>query len=253
MEYSYKKQFGQHFLQDKGYQLQIINLLDTSMPNWLEVGPGAGAITSLLLKLPIVNFKAVEIDKEKVDYLLKNFPAIKDKLIHDDFLKITPIFDAPFNIIGNFPYNISTQIIFKILDMYPTVPFVIGMFQKEVAQRFAAKHGNKTYGITSVITQCYYDIKYEFDVPPEAFVPPPKIVSGVITLKANGNPFGIKNYIQFKKFVKAAFSQRRKTLRNALKQYLPQEVLVDDIFNKRAEQLDIATFVDLYKKLYTDA
>ena len=175
---------------------------------------------------------------------------LKGRIIHDDFLLAEKPFDGQFNIIGNFPYNISTQIVFKILEWRDDVDEVVGMFQKEVAQRIASKHGNKTYGILSVLTQCYYDLEYLFDVPATSFTPPPKVVSGVIRLKRNNNPYQIEDYNKFKTFVKVAFNQRRKTLRNGLKAILPADKLLDEVFNKRAEQLSVQEFVGLFHSLY---
>jgi 16S rRNA (adenine1518-N6/adenine1519-N6)-dimethyltransferase len=214
----------------------------------IEVGPGAGALTKYLMKIPFENYVAIELDKEKVDYLQHQYPAIKDKVIHDDFLEAEYPFDTKCNLIGNFPYNISTQIMFKVLDWKDNVMEVVGMFQKEVAERIVAKHGSKTYGILSVLMQCYYDIEYLFDVKPECFTPPPKVMSGVIRLRRNSNPYYIDDEKKFKLFVKTAFSQRRKTLRNGFKSSLSAEKLQAEIFNKRAEQLSVQDFVDLFKQ-----
>jgi 16S rRNA (adenine1518-N6/adenine1519-N6)-dimethyltransferase len=251
-EYIHKKSLGQHFLHSQAICMDIVALAKEQFPNWLEVGPGAGAITKYLLEKNFATFNCIEIDTEKVAYLQKTLPALKDKIINADFLKYTPPANETVAIIGNFPYNISTQIIFRILDFYTQVPYVIGMFQKEVADRFAAKHGNKTYGITSVIAQCFYKIEHQFNVAPDNFIPPPKVNSAVITMQAIGNPYNINNFKQFKTFVKAAFSQRRKTLRNALKSVLPAEKLVNEIFNMRAEQLSVEDFANLYHSLYTN-
>jgi 16S rRNA (adenine1518-N6/adenine1519-N6)-dimethyltransferase len=245
-----KKSLGQHFLHDQSICKQIVAFVDTNQPNWLEVGPGGGAITQYLLQLPLQQFCAIEIDDEKVQHLLKTYPQLQGKLLHQDILHAPPPYPDAFNIIGNFPYNISTQIIFQVLEWRLQVHSVIGMFQKEVAIRFASKHGSKDYGITSVITQSYYDIEYLLDVPPSAFTPPPKVDSGVIRLINNNNPYQIADYKKYKTFIKAAFSQRRKTLRNALKSILPPEKLQDDLFGKRAEQLSVAQFAALYKSFY---
>jgi 16S rRNA (adenine1518-N6/adenine1519-N6)-dimethyltransferase len=155
-----------------------------------------------------------------------------------------------FSIIGNFPYNISTQIMFKVLEWREHVDEVVGMFQKEVASRIASIHGNKEYGILSVLLQCYYDIEYLFDVVPTSFTPPPKVMSGVIRLKKRAAPLLNGDYEKFKTFVKVSFNQRRKTLRNGLKSILPPEKLQEEIFNKRAEQLSVQEFVDLFEALY---
>ena len=179
--YTLKKSLGQHFLKDEIIIKKIIDAVKKeSFTNLLEVGPGAGALTKHLASLPNVNFKAVELDEEKVDYLVQKYPLLKDKIIHQSFLDIDKPFDEPFTVIGNFPYNISTQILFKILDWKDEVPCVIGMFQKEVAQRAASKEGSKVYGVLSVLVQAYYDVEYLFDVSNECFNPPPKVQSGVI-------------------------------------------------------------------------
>jgi len=211
----------------------------------VEVGPGGGALTKYLLKLPGINFKAVEIDDEKVSYLQNTFPALKDKIIHQSFLDIDPPFDEPFTVVGNFPYNISTQILFKILDWKEMVQCAIGMFQKEVAQRIAATEGSKVYGVTSVLVQAYFDVQYLFDVSEQSFVPPPKVKSGVIRLLPKKQRPDIKSDKDFSNLVKTAFQQRRKTLRNACKNLFSPEALQQEIFNKRAEQLSVNDFAQL--------
>ena len=250
MQYTLKKQLGQHFLHDEHVCQKIVDALSPNIKNLLEIGPGGGAITKYLMHLPVENYLCIELDKDKIDYLYKIYPALKDKISHDDFLDAELPFDEHFTIIGNFPYNISTQIIFKVLDWKAYVDEVVGMFQKEVAERIASKHGSKSYGIMSVLVQCYYDIEYLFDVPASSFTPPPKVVSGVIRLTRNNNPYQISDEKKFKVFVKAAFNQRRKTLRNSLKSILPPEKLQGDIFNKRAEQLSVKDFVDLFHEMY---
>jgi 16S rRNA (adenine1518-N6/adenine1519-N6)-dimethyltransferase len=250
LDYKLKKSLGQHFLHDQQVCEHIVDLVDTSMPNWIEVGPGGGAITKYLLQLPLQHFSCIEIDEEKVNYLLKTYPALLGKILHQDFLQVAQPPFIQFNVIGNFPYNISTQIIFRLLDWRESVHTIIGMFQKEVAVRFACKHGSKDYGITSVITQSFFDIEYMLDVPPSAFTPPPKVDSGVIKLVNNNNPYQIQDYKQFKTFIKAAFSQRRKTLRNALKSIIHPDKLQDDVFGKRAEQISVAQFAELYHRFY---
>jgi 16S rRNA (adenine1518-N6/adenine1519-N6)-dimethyltransferase len=250
LEYSHKKSLGQHFLNDEEICKKIVSFADTNQENWLEVGPGAGAITKYLLKQNFKNFKAIEIDQEKFIYLQKTFPALQGKIILQDILKADIPYDNRFSVIGNFPYNISTQIVFKLLDWRNQIEMIVGMFQKEVALRYASKHGSKDYGITSVITQCYFDIEYALDIPPSAFTPPPKVDSAVIILRNNNNPYNIADYNHFKSFIKAAFSQRRKTLRNALKSILPAEKLQDELFGKRAEQISVEGFVLMYKQLY---
>ena len=179
--YTLKKSLGQHFLHDQEIIARIIAALnENAFEQLLEVGPGAGALTSHLLQIPGIDFKAVELDDEKVKYLLQKFPALQGKIIHDDFLKIEKPFEQSFTVIGNFPYNISTQILFKVLDWKDNVPVIIGMFQKEVAQRAAAAPGSKVYGVLSALLQPYYSIEYLFDVPQQAFTPPPKVMLSLI-------------------------------------------------------------------------
>lgn len=214
----------------------------------MEVGPGGGALTKYLLDWTDITYRAVEIDHEKVVYLEKTHPAISGKIIEQDILKVAAPFDGRFSIIGNFPYNISSPIMFRVLEWETQVDEVIGMFQKEVAQRIAAGPGSKTYGILSVLTQAFFKVDYLFDVPPGCFTPPPNVMSGVARFTNIHNPYGIEHKKPFIRLVKAAFNQRRKTLRNALRGTLPPEALADDIMNKRAEQLSVAQFADLYKK-----
>ena len=202
-------------------------------------------MTKYLIQIDTVDFKAVELDDEKVDFLLKTYPALTDKIIHKSFLDIERPFSEPFTVIGNFPYNISTQILFKILEWKESVECVIGMFQKEVAQRAAAKEGNKTYGVLSVLVQAFFDVEYLFDVNEKSFVPPPKVKSGVIRLSPRKHPLDMKGEKEFFLLVKTAFNQRRKTLRNAVKGLFDAIILEDDLFNKRAEQLSVQQFADL--------
>jgi 16S rRNA (adenine1518-N6/adenine1519-N6)-dimethyltransferase len=244
--YTLKKSLGQHFLKDENICRKIVEeLTKCSFTNLVEVGPGGGALTKYLLELPSINFKAVEIDDEKVAYLQNTFPGLKDKIIHQSFLDIDPPFNEPFTIVGNFPYNISTQILFKILDWKEMVQCAIGMFQKEVAQRIAATEGSKVYGVTSVLVQAYFDVQYLFDVSEQSFVPPPKVKSGVIRLLPKKQRPEIRSDKDFFKLVKIAFQQRRKTLRNACKPLFSNQTLQQDIFNKRAEQLSVNDFARL--------
>lgn len=217
----------------------------------LEVGPGGGALTKYLLQLPGIDFKAVELDEEKVQYLQQTYPAIQGKIIHADFLRAEMPFTEAFNVAGNFPYNISTQILFKVLDWKEHVPLVIGMFQKEVAQRVASNPGSKVYGILSVLVQAYYNVQYLFDVPQGCFNPPPKVMSGVIKLVRRDDSPEVKSQKQFFNLVKTAFNQRRKTLRNAVRGLFDEETLKDEIFNKRAEQLSIQDFAALTFRMYS--
>jgi 16S rRNA (adenine1518-N6/adenine1519-N6)-dimethyltransferase len=250
MQYTLKKSLGQHFLKDENISKKIVSALQQSLNennirNLLEVGPGAGALTKYLLQLHNISFKAVELDTEKVEYLENTFPSIKDKIIHKDFLNIDPPFEGVFIIVGNFPYNISTQIVFKVLEWKDHVPVMIGMFQKEVAQRIASKPGTKVYGILSVFSQAFYNVEYLFDVSPQCFNPPPKVMSGVIKLSALNQRVAMRNEKDFFTLVKTAFNQRRKMLRNAVRDLFNETFLKSEIFNKRAEQLDVKDFAAL--------
>jgi 16S rRNA (adenine1518-N6/adenine1519-N6)-dimethyltransferase len=248
--YTLKKSLGQHFLKDEKVVAKIIEEVQQhELKNLLEVGPGGGALTKYLVKIPNVNFKAVELDEEKVNYLLKQFPYLNDKLIHGSFLTIERPFDEPFTVIGNFPYNISTQILFKILEWKEFVPVIIGMFQKEVAERVASKEGSKVYGVLSVLIQYYYDVDYLFSVSNESFTPPPRVQSGVIRLRRRENYFPVKSERAFWVLVKTAFNQRRKTLRNCVKSLIAKEILEDDFFNRRAETLSVEEFAALTFKM----
>lgn len=244
--YTLKKSLGQHFLKDENICRKIVEALNTcSFKNLLEVGPGGGALTKYLIQIPGINFKAVELDEEKVVVLKNMYPVLTDKIIHQSFLDINKPFDESFTVVGNFPYNISTQILFKILEWEQDVECVIGMFQKEVAQRVAAKEGSKVYGVTSVLVQAFYDVIYLFDVNENSFVPPPKVKSGVIKLLPKKEQISIKSRASFFELVKAAFNQRRKTLRNACKNLFEVTVLQQSIFDKRAEQLSVHDFAQL--------
>lgn len=215
----------------------------------VEIGPGGGAITKYLIGWEGVDYKAIEVDEEKVAYLEKTYPEIKGKLILQDVLKADKPFDEPFTVIGNFPYNISSPILFKVLDWEESVEEVVGMFQKEVAQRVASGPGSKQYGILSVLIGAFFKVTYLFDVHENCFTPPPKVKSGVIRLENLNNPHNIENKRKFKTLVKAAFGQRRKTLRNALASVMPKDALKEnELMSKRAEQLSIEDFVSLYKQ-----
>ncbi len=248
--YTLKKSLGQHFLHDDDMCQRIVaQVTRQGGMQLLEIGPGGGAITRYLLTWEDVAYKAIEIDREKVEYLTKTYPSIEGKIIEADILKATKPFDGPFSVIGNFPYNISSPILFRVLEWEPEVTEVIGMFQKEVAKRVASGPGSKDNGILSVLMQAFFDVEYLFDVPPEAFTPPPKVMSGVVRFTNNGNPHGINDKRGFTRLVKAAFNQRRKTLRNALRGTLPEEALVGEpIMSKRAEQLTVEQFAMLYHK-----
>lgn len=244
--YTLKKSLGQHFLKDENVCRKIVDaLLQQSFTQLLEIGPGGGALTKYLLQLPAIDFKAVELDDEKVDYLIKTYPELQGKIIHRSFLDIEKPFDGKFTVIGNFPYNISTQIVFKIIEWRTEVESMIGMFQKEVAQRIAAKEGNKVYGVTSVLTQAFFDVEYLFEVSENAFNPPPKVKSAVIRLIPTKEILPMRSEKDFFLLVKTAFQQRRKTLRNAVKPLFDETILQDAVFNKRAEQLTVKDFSDL--------
>jgi 16S rRNA (adenine1518-N6/adenine1519-N6)-dimethyltransferase len=213
------------------------------------VGPGGGALTKYLLELKNIDFKAVELDEEKVDYLLIKYPEIKGKIFHQSFLDIEKPFTGKFTVVGNFPYNISTQILFKIMDWKNEVESMLGMFQKEVAQRIAAKEGSKVYGVTSVLVQTFFAVEYLFDVSEKCFQPPPKVKSGMIRLLPKKIASTIKSEKDFFVLVKTAFNQRRKTLRNAVKDLFDAAILKDGLFNKRAEQLTVEEFAYLTFKM----
>jgi 16S rRNA (adenine1518-N6/adenine1519-N6)-dimethyltransferase len=248
--YTLKKSLGQHFLHDKNIIDKIIAAIKNCQhQQLLEVGPGGGAITQFLKDLPNCNFKACELDVEKVQYLTTTYPDLAGKIIHDNFLDIAPPFENEFCIAGNFPYNISSQILFKLVDWYTQVPECVGMFQKEVAQRVAAKPSTKAYGVLSVLIQAYYNVEYLFDVAPTCFTPPPKVMSGVIKLTRRTNLLTVKSDKAFKNLVKTAFNQRRKTLRNATKSLFLPHVLVEPIFNLRAEALTLEDFAALTFKM----
>ncbi|MBA2249960.1 MAG: ribosomal RNA small subunit methyltransferase A [Chitinophagaceae bacterium] len=244
--YTVKKSLGQHFLKDEKIIKKIVDaLMEKPFKNLLEVGPGGGALTKYLMQIPGINFKAVELDLEKVDFLVNAHPALKDKIIHNSFLNLPEPFDEPFTVIGNFPYNISTQILFKILEWKENVPCVIGMFQKEVAERAASREGSKVYGVLSVLIQYYYDVEYLFDVGNECFTPQPKVKSGVIRLTSVKTRLPVKSERAFRILVKTAFNQRRKTMRNAVKSLFSQDILKDELFARRAETLSVKEFADL--------
>ncbi len=250
MQYTLKKSLGQHFLKDESICKMIVAALqENACERLVEVGPGGGALTKYLLPLPGIDFKAVELDDEKVVYLEKTYPSIKGKIIHKSILDIDAPFDETFTVVGNFPYNISSQILFKVLEWKEQVPVMIGMFQKEVAQRIVSKPGSKVYGILSVLVQTFYDVEYLFDVPPESFTPPPKVMSGMIRLKRKTETAPIESEKRLFTLVKAAFNQRRKMLRNSLKSLFDDEFLQDKLFDKRAEQLTIEQFAALTFKM----
>jgi len=248
--YTLKKSLGQHFLKDENICRKIVAALQQHVfTQLLEVGPGGGALTKYLLELKGIDLKAVELDEEKVDYLVMTYPLLEGKIIHKSFLEIEKPFEGKFTVAGNFPYNISSQILFKILEWKDDVECMLGMFQKEVARRMAASEGSKVYGVTSVLVQAFFSVDYLFDVSPSCFQPPPKVNSAVIRLLQVKKIPGMKSENDFFLLVKTAFNQRRKTLRNAVKNLFDAAILKDELFNKRAEQLTVKEFADLTFKM----
>lgn len=254
MEVRAKKALGQHFLTDQSIARAIVDALehDSEVRDVLEIGPGMGVLTQYLIQRDDIDPRMVEIDTESVEYLLTHLPGIQGKLMEADFLRIDlkRIFPGQFRIIGNFPYNISSQIFFKVLDHKNDVPEVVCMIQKEVADRIAEKPGSKVYGILSVLLQAWYDIEYLISVGQGAFAPPPKVKSAVIRLRRNARTDLGCDEALFKQVVKTAFNQRRKTLRNALKPLITEEmvaagVTADPVFDLRAERLSVEDFVRL--------
>jgi 16S rRNA (adenine1518-N6/adenine1519-N6)-dimethyltransferase len=243
-----KKNLGQHFLTDQNIARKIVDSLGAGVSDVLEIGPGMGVLTQYLLNRPELNVHVVEIDRESVEYLKHNFSELK-YIWSEDFLKsdISSKFKGKFSIIGNFPYNISSQIFFRILAMRNQVPEVVGMLQKEVAERLASRHGTKVYGILSVLLQAFYDIEYLFTVSEGVFNPPPKVKSAVIRLTRNKVTELPCNEELFVKVVKSAFNLRRKMLRNSLKEIC--ESLPEEYAKKRPEQLSVDAFVDLTCKI----
>ena len=247
-----KKYLGQHFLKDMGVARQIAESLTLDGPTAvLEIGPGMGVLTQFLLQNPLIDLTAVELDSESVVYLHEHYPDLK--VIEADFLKmdLKSVFSDKFCIIGNFPYNISSQIFFKMLDNKDSIPCLAGMIQKEVAERIAAPAGSKTYGILSVLMQAYYKIEYLFTVNATVFDPPPKVQSAVIRFTRNEVSQIDCNEQLFKTVVKTAFNQRRKTLRNSLKPIVESghPMYADPLFDLRPERLDVAAFIDLTKRV----
>lgn len=241
-----KKNLGQHFLTDKNIALKIVDSLQAEgIDHVLEVGPGMGVLTRFLLQKESYKTTVVEIDRESVAYLKVHFPQLEDRILSRDFLRmnLNEYFSGPFAIIGNFPYNISSQIFFKVLEYRDQIPEVVGMLQKEVAERLATGPGSKTYGILSVFLQAFYDIEYLFTVHENVFNPPPKVKSGVIRLRRNQTKALDCNEKLFFQLVKAGFGQRRKMLRSSVKSFIRDEELKQDpIFSKRPEQLSVNDF-----------
>jgi 16S rRNA (adenine1518-N6/adenine1519-N6)-dimethyltransferase len=247
--YTLKKSLGQHFLRDENISRKIVTVLrQRPFTQLLEVGPGAGALTKYLIGLEGIAFKAVELDQEKILHLQATWSGIADKLIHASILDMEKPFEGKFTVIGNFPYNISSQILFKMLEWKDDLEVMIGMFQKEVAQRVAAAPGSKTYGVLSVLIQAFFAVEYLFEVHEQCFNPPPKVKSAVIRLIPRPAP-AFRDEKSFFLLVKTAFNQRRKTLRNAVKPLFDEAALLDPVFNKRAEQLSIGDFAQLTWKM----
>ena len=245
-----KKSLGQHFLHDLNIAQRIVAALkgDSSEQQVLEIGPGMGVLTQFLITRDHTQLKVIEIDRDSVSYLKNNYPSLAGSIIEGDFLdtSMQEIFRENFSVIGNFPYNISSQIFFKVLEYRDHVDQVVCMLQKEVAERIAAPPGNKTYGILSVLLQAYYNIQYLFKVPPGVFTPPPKVMSAVIRLERNGVVKLPCDETLFVRVVKQAFNTRRKTLRNALKNLnLAAEIAALPLLDKRAEQLSVEEFTNL--------
>lgn len=243
-----KKHLGQHFLTDPSIAERIVALLPPEKEmTVMEIGPGTGVLTGFLIQKPFKNYIPVEIDAESVAYLRTRYPEIRDSLLHADFLKMDDrMFPAPpLHIIGNFPYNISSQIFFRILEQRDKVKSVVCMLQKEVADRIAAPPGSKTYGILSVLLQAFYDPKYRFGVKPGSFYPPPRVNSAVITLSRNETSRLDCDEKLFFRVVKTTFNQRRKTIRNSLKTILLTLGDENELLSKRPEQLGVAEFIEL--------
>lgn len=244
-----KKFLGQHFLHDQGIAKRIVDALQTTPgESVLEIGPGMGVLTQYLQENAAIDLKVIEIDRDSVQYLGEHYPSLHGRIVSGDFLEtdLRTIFPGSFSIIGNFPYNISSQIFFRVLAERQRVRQVVCMLQKEVADRIAEKPGSKTYGILSVLLQAYYNITYLFKVPPGVFTPPPKVMSAVIRLERNQTQALACDEKLFVQVVKQGFNNRRKTLRNALKPLaLPAEISALEILDKRAEQLSVEEFVHL--------
>ena len=245
-----KKHLGQHFLNDENIARDTVGaILEKDKTSFIiEVGPGTGVLTQFLIN-DVENFLAMDVDGESVDYLKLKYPEKKDKIILSDFLEadLQKLAGQKFNVVGNFPYNISSQIMFKVLENKNSVDYVVGMFQKEVAMRLAEKPGSKVYGILSVLLQAYYDIEYLFTVHENVFTPPPKVKSAVIRLTRNSVQKLDCDEVLFKKIVKTTFNQRRKTIRNSVRTLFNNNELRHPLLDKRPEQLSVAQFVELTK------
>ena len=242
-----KKSLGQHFLTDQSIAQRIVEQLSPDVESVIEVGAGTGVLTQYLVQDVLDKFHVIEIDKESIAYLEKHFPMLGERLIEGDFLRtdLGQFGQQNMAVIGNFPYNISSQIFFQVLKYKEQVVEVVGMVQKEMAERMAAKEGSKTYGILSVLMQAWYDIEYLFTVHENVFNPPPKVKSAVIKMRRNAvTDLGCDEKL-FVSIVKQAFNQRRKTMRNSLRPMLRPEIIENEVFNKRPEQLSVQEFIDL--------
>jgi 16S rRNA (adenine1518-N6/adenine1519-N6)-dimethyltransferase len=266
--YTLKKSLGQHFLKDENISRKIVaavletpafrhlagrpgeaKSVSTYSAQLLEVGPGAGALTKYFMETNGIDLRAVELDEEKVLYLEKTWPALKGRILRGNILDMALPFDGKFTVVGNFPYNISTQILFRMLEWRLSIDTMTGMFQKEVAQRAAAGSGNKTYGVLSVLIQAFFEVDYLFEVSEQCFTPPPKVKSAVIRLTPRTTLPPMRDEKAFFLLVKTAFNQRRKTLRNAVKGLFDPAILEAPIFDKRAEQLSVEDFAGLTWKM----
>jgi 16S rRNA (adenine1518-N6/adenine1519-N6)-dimethyltransferase len=257
-----KKHLGQHFLRDENIAAKIAGLVSNHPQVLLEIGPGTGVLSKYLLTVHELDAWFMDVDRESVDYLIRRYPDKKERFLHQDFLAADldnfPPDDGyrhvpggvPFTVIGNFPYNISSQILFRVIELKDRIPLVVGMFQKEVAERVTAVPGSRIYGILSVLLSAWYETEYLFTVSESVFYPPPKVKSAVIRLKRNGNDNLGCDESLFKSLVKTAFNQRRKTLRNALKS-MPGAMQLNHhpFMDKRAEQLSVADFISLAREI----
>lgn len=243
-----KKNLGQHFLTDLNIATKIVGSLAPNSPNILEIGPGMGVLTQILFQNTSSKTIAIDIDRESIAYLKQHYPDHENQIVYGDFLRmdLMKLFDdEPFSIIGNFPYNISSQIFFKVLDYRDHIPEVVGMIQKEVAERIAAPPGSKTYGILSVLLQAYYKIEYLFTVHEHVFSPPPKVKSAVIRLTRNETTnLGCDEKL-FKQLVKTCFNQRRKMIRNTIKTFVKEDGFSHPFLTSRPEQLSVNDFIEL--------
>lgn len=245
-----KKHLGQHFLKDKNICKKIAEQFQhhQGVKTAIEIGPGMGALTEYLLLDSETELYVMDVDTESIDYLKIHYPQLGERIIFGDFLKMDPtkiVGQKPFAVVGNFPYNISSQILFKCIDFKDSIPEIMGMFQKEVAQRVAEKPGSKTYGILSVLLQAYYDIEYCFTVDEHVFDPPPKVKSGVIRCTRNDREKLPCDEKLFKQVVKMSFNQRRKTIRNSIKALLPETYEENPMLQLRPERLGVEEFIEL--------